>query len=63
MSVIQTVRNDATATEGVSTVDNAGGAMGQASVVHALMEQAAGDVGQYGLASGADAPYAPLPAP
>ena len=39
------MRNDATATEGVSTVDNAGGAMGQASVVHALDEQAAGDVG------------------
>ena len=26
--------------------------MGQASVVHALDEQAAGDVGQYGLAAG-----------
>ncbi len=52
MSVIETVRNDATATKGVSTVDNAGGAMGQASVVHALSEQAAGDVGQYGLAAG-----------
>jgi Copper transport outer membrane protein, MctB len=62
VSVIETVRNDATATKGVSTVDNAGGALGQASVVHALEEQAAGDVGQYGLASGADAPYAPLPA-
>ncbi len=62
VSVIETVRNDATATKGVSTVDNAGGAMGQASVVHALREQAAGDVGQYGLAPGADAPYAPIPA-
>jgi len=62
VSVIETVRNDATATKGVSTVDNAGGAMGQASVVHALKEQAAGDAGQYGLAPGADAPYAPLPA-
>jgi len=61
VSVIETVRNDATATKGVSTVDNAGGAMGQASVVHALREQAAGDVGQYGLAPGADAPYAPIP--
>ncbi|HYN66109.1 MAG TPA: copper transporter [Ornithinibacter sp.] len=63
VSVIETVRNDATATEGVSTVDNAGGALGQASVVHALDEQAAGEVGQYGLAAGADAPYAPLPTP
>jgi copper transport outer membrane protein MctB len=62
VSVLETVRNNATATKGVSTVDNAGGAMGQASVVHALQEQAAGDVGQYGLARGADAPYAPIPA-
>ena len=62
VSVIETVRNDATATKGVSTVDNAGGSMGQASVVHALVEQATGEVGQYGLASGADAPYAPIPA-
>ncbi len=62
VSVLESVRNDATATKGVSTVDNAGGAMGQASVVHALREQAAGDVGQYGLAPGADAPYAPIPA-
>jgi hypothetical protein len=62
VSVIEAVRNDATATKGVSTVDNAGAAMGQASVVHALKEQAAGDVGQYGLAPGADAPYAPIPA-
>jgi len=61
VSVIETVRNDATATKGVSTVDNAGGAMGQASVVHGLRQQAAGDVGQYGLAPGADAPYAPIP--
>ena len=63
VSVIESVRNDATAKKGVSTVDNAGGAMGQASVVHGLAEQRAGEVGQYGLAAGADAPYAPLPAP
>ena len=62
VSVIETLRNDATATEGVSSVDNAGAALGQASVVHALKEQVAGEVGQYGLAAGADAPYAPLPA-
>ena len=62
VAVIDAVRNDATATRGVSTVDNAGGALGQASVVHGLAEQAAGEVGQYGLAAGADAPYAPLPA-
>ncbi|WP_392541872.1 copper transporter [Oryzobacter telluris] len=62
-SVLVAVRNDATATRGVSTVDNAGTALGQASVVHGLVQQAAGDVGQYGFAGGADAPYAPVPAP
>ena len=62
VSVVATVRNDATATDGVSTVDNAGVALGQASIVHGLVQQAAGEVGQYGLAPGADAPYAPLPA-
>ncbi|HEU5241433.1 MAG TPA: copper transporter [Ornithinibacter sp.] len=62
VSVVATVRNDATATDGVSTVDNAGSSLGQASVVHGLVQQAAGEVGQYGLAPGADAPYAPLPA-
>lgn len=61
-SVIVAVRNDATATRGVSTVDNAGTALGQASVVHGLVQQAAGEVGQYGFAGGADTPYAPLPA-
>jgi hypothetical protein len=62
VSVVATVRNDATATDGVSTVDNAGVSLGQASIVHGLVQQAAGEVGQYGLAPGADAPYAPLPA-
>jgi hypothetical protein len=61
VAVLDALRNDATAAQGVSSVDNAGGAMGQASVVHALVEQTSGEVGQYGLASGADAPYAPLP--
>ena len=62
VSVVATVRNDATATDGVSTVDNAGSSLGQASIVHGLIQQAAGEVGQYGLTPGADAPYAPLPA-
>jgi len=61
VAVLDVLRNDATATRGVSSVDNAGGAMGQASVAHALVGQTSGEVGQYGLASGADAPYAPLP--
>ena len=63
VSVLESVRNDATATQGVSTVDNAGGALGQGSVVHGLVEQSSGEVGQYGLAPGAEAPYAPLPTP
>ncbi len=63
VSVLESVRNDATATQGVTTVDNAGGALGQGSVVHGLVEQSAGEVGQYGLAPGAEAPYAPLPTP
>ena len=61
VAVLDVLRNDATATRGVSSVDNAGGAMGQASVAHALLAQSSGEVGQYGLAAGADAPYAPLP--
>jgi hypothetical protein len=61
-SVLAGVRNDATATEGVSTVDDAGSALGQASVVHGLVQQSTGGVGQYGLAAGAEAPYAPVPA-
>lgn len=63
VDVLASVRNDETAREGVSTVDNAGSALGQASIVHGLVQQRAGEVGQYGLADGVDAPYAPVPAP
>jgi hypothetical protein len=63
IDVVASIRNDATATEGVSTVDNGGSTLGQASIVHALVEQRAGEVGQYGFAEGADAPFAPVPAP
>ncbi|MGL5866003.1 MAG: copper transporter [Dermatophilaceae bacterium] len=62
VSVLATLRDTAAATDEVSTVDDVGDPMGQASVVHGLTEQAAGRVGQYGLGPGADAPYAPLPA-
>lgn len=62
-TLVGAVRNDATAVDIVSTVDNSGTQMGQASVVHALVLQDQGGVGQFGLAAGADAPYAPLPAP
>lgn len=63
VDVVFSVRNDETARQGVSTVDNAGSALGQASIAHGLVQQRAGEVGQYGLADGADAPYAPVPAP
>ena len=63
VDVLASVRNDETAREGVSTVDNAGSALGQASTVHGLVEQRAGEVGQYGFADGADAAFAPVPAP
>lgn len=63
VDVLASVRNDETAREGVSTVDNAGSALGQASTVHGLVEQRAGETGQYGFADGADAPFAPVPAP
>lgn len=63
VSVLSTLREDATATDGVSSVDDAGGPLGRASVVHGLAQQAGGGVGQYGLGPGADAPFAPLPAP
>ena len=63
VDVVFSVRNDETARQGVSTVDNAGSALGQASIAHGLVQQRAGEVGQYGLADGADAPYAPVPVP
>ena len=62
-TLVGAVRNDATAVDSVSTVDDAGTSLGQASIVHGLVQQDGGGVGQFGLADGADAPYAPLPAP
>lgn len=53
VSVVSTARADGTIASALSTVDDAGLAMGQASIVRALLEQLRGDVGQYGL--GADA--------
>ncbi|MGL4743203.1 MAG: copper transporter [Dermatophilaceae bacterium] len=62
VSVLATLRNDATAADVVSTVDDLGDPMGRASIVHGLAQQASGGVGQYGLGPGAEAPYAPIPA-
>ncbi|MBR7742092.1 copper transporter [Phycicoccus sp. BSK3Z-2] len=61
VSVVATVRDDADAADTVSTVDDAGDPAGLASVVFALVEQAGGGSGHYGVGPGADAPFAPVP--
>ncbi|GAA3824890.1 copper transporter [Sphaerisporangium flaviroseum] len=63
--VIAAVRASSEVSTKVSTVDNVDMAFGQAVVVYALREQAAGDAaGQYGLGSDATAPEpAPTPTP
>ncbi|MGB7818667.1 MAG: copper transporter [Ornithinibacter sp.] len=62
-SLVAAVRNDTAAVEVVSTVDDSADPMGQSSVAHGLLQQDDGGVGHYGFAAGADAPYAPIPAP
>lgn len=61
VSVLTTLRDDSDVRSAVSTVDDAGGSTGLASVVFALAEQDGGDSGQYGTAPGADASFAPVP--
>ena len=61
VSVVATLRADGAAAAEVSTVDDADDPMGQASIVHGLVGQADGTVGQYGLGPGAEAPFAPVP--
>jgi len=61
-SLVAAVRNDTTAVEVVSTVDDSAEPMGQSSIAHGLLQQDDGGVGHYGFAAGADAPYAPIPA-
>ncbi len=61
VSVLTTLREEAGADASVSSVDDAAGPVGIASVVFALREQDGGSSGHYGLAPGADAPYAPVP--
>ncbi|MFC4532822.1 copper transporter [Sphaerisporangium dianthi] len=53
--VVATLRADSDAAAKVSTVDNPDMAFGQAVVVYALREQAAGEAGHYGLGSDATA--------
>lgn len=61
VSVLATLRDEDGAGASVSSVDDAAGPVGIASVVFALREQDGGSSGHYGLAPGADAPYAPVP--
>ncbi|MEO6790493.1 MAG: copper transporter [Ornithinibacter sp.] len=61
-TLVGSVRNDATAVDVASTVDDSGSPMGQASIVNGLVQQNEGGVGHFGLAAGADAPFAPPPA-
>jgi hypothetical protein len=53
--LVTAVRKDGDATKGVSTVDDPGVPMGQATLAQALAEQYAGGVGQYGVATDAKA--------
>jgi Copper transport outer membrane protein, MctB len=53
--LVTAVRQDSDATKGVSTVDDPGVPMGQATLAQALAEQYAGGVGQYGVAADAKA--------
>ncbi len=62
-TLVAAVRNDATAVDIVSTVDDSADPMGQASIANGLVQQDGGGVGHFGLAAGSDAPYAPIPAP
>ncbi len=60
-SVLATLRDTSSAAADVSGVDDAADPMGLASVVFALVQQGGGAAGQYGLASGTDAAFAPVP--
>jgi hypothetical protein len=62
-SVVRAARGDAATSRALSTVDDVSLSLGQVSVVYALVEQLAGDVGQYGLGNGVSAGYPPIPAP
>ena len=59
-SIVATARADGDISKGLSTVDDAEIPMGQASIVFGILEQQAGRVGQYGLASDASASFPQL---
>lgn len=60
VSVIATARQDGDQAKELSTVDNGTLPMGQASVVFGLVEQFAGNAGQYGLEADATAAFPAL---
>jgi hypothetical protein len=59
-SVVGTAREDGDQAKTLSTVDNGDLPMGQASIVFGLLEQEAGQSGQYGLGPGATAAFRQL---
>ncbi len=62
-SVVAAARKRGADATGLSTVDDAGIPLGQASVVEALVEQYRGSSGHYGLAADATRPFPELRAP
>ena len=60
-SVVAVLRQDSTAADAVSTVDNASTSRGLAGLILALSQQESGQSGHYGDDEGATAPFAPLP--
>jgi hypothetical protein len=57
--LVGTVRADSGLASAVSTVDHADRPVGQVAAVFALAQQGAGRTGQYGTATGAEAPFPP----
>ncbi|MEO6019072.1 MAG: copper transporter [Knoellia sp.] len=62
-SVVRAARGDAATSRSLSTVDDLSLSLGQVSVVYAVVQQLAGEVGQYGLGDGVSNGYPPIPAP
>ncbi len=61
VSIAEVVRADTALAPRLSTVDNADTALGQLSVIYALVAGRSGTVGHYGESTGASAPFAPVP--
>jgi hypothetical protein len=61
--IVAAVVNGGERTEGVSTVNTANASSGRLTVNLALIEQLAGDAGNYGFGDGTDAPLPQVPVP